>query len=113
MTDEIMSSGPTKIKDLEAEINAANNPGLVKPDEQPNGNTIFHLYSNGKITYQKGGWAYGQRSEFTSEYCIETPNMFGFQFVNPSKYGLSYVIVDEETAIRFRTRIAELCVREK
>ena len=31
----------------------------------PNGNQIYHLYSTGKITQQKGACAYLQRSEFT------------------------------------------------
>ncbi len=41
--------------------------GLVQPNEAPNGNTIYHLYSDGEITFQKGGFAYKQRSEFTSK----------------------------------------------
>ena len=41
------------------------NPNLVKKDESPNGNTIYHIYNDGEITYQKGGWAYLQRSVFT------------------------------------------------
>ncbi len=28
---------------------------LLKRNEAPNANTIYHLYSSGKITFQKGG----------------------------------------------------------
>lgn len=41
--------------------------GLVEPNEDPNGNTIYHLYSDGEITFQKGGFAYRRRSEFTQK----------------------------------------------
>ena len=31
---------------------------LVKREMCPNENTIYHLYSSGKITFQKGGAVY-------------------------------------------------------
>lgn len=45
-------------------LNKYHNPSLIIPTESPNGNIIFHLYQDGMITHQKGGWAYKQRSEF-------------------------------------------------
>jgi hypothetical protein len=42
----------------------SNDDNLVKKDESPNENIIYHLYNDGNITSQKGGWAYGDRSEF-------------------------------------------------
>ncbi len=38
---------------------------LIDQEQSPNGNLVYHLYSNGIITYQKGGNAYLCRSEFT------------------------------------------------
>ena len=43
-------------------IKKLNNPDLIKKNESPNGNIIYHLYSDGTITRQKGGWAYLKRS---------------------------------------------------
>lgn len=49
-------------------VKQVHNPDLVIKDASPNGNTIFHIYNDGEITYQKGGWAYGQRSVATDKY---------------------------------------------
>lgn len=56
--------------------------GLIIPSESPNGNTIYHLHSNGEITFQKGGWAYLQRSEFTLCYSIKGCEKLGLKLVN-------------------------------
>ena len=53
-----------------------NNPLLIKKEEQPNENIIYHLYSDGTITRQKGGWAYGNRSTIDIEYEIIKPKTF-------------------------------------
>jgi len=58
------------MNDLKELIAKLHNPNLVQPDESPNGNTIYHIYSDGEITEQKGGWAYLQRSERSLEYTI-------------------------------------------
>ena len=42
----------------------SNDNTLFNLKAQPNANTIFHLYNDANITYQKGGWAYGDRTEF-------------------------------------------------
>ncbi len=52
------------LKSLNDRIVTAHNPKLVDPTAAPNGNIIYHLYSDGTITYQKGGDAYGQRTMF-------------------------------------------------
>jgi hypothetical protein len=36
--------------------------GLLHPEEAPNTNTIFKIWSDGEITYEKGGYGYGDRS---------------------------------------------------
>ena len=46
-------------------INEYHNPDLVKPTDAPNSNIITHIYSDGEITEQKGGFAYLQRNERT------------------------------------------------
>lgn len=45
-----------------AHYTAENPNGLWKPDESPNANTIYKLWSDGEITYEKGGHAFGDRS---------------------------------------------------
>lgn len=36
--------------------------GLWKPNEAPNANTIYKIWQDGEITYEKGGDAFGYRS---------------------------------------------------
>ena len=65
-------------------------PTLVKPLEQPNGNLIYHLYNDGEITQQKGGYAYKQRTEITRESSINNrldPNNFPMK-VNDFGYAI-------------------------
>ena len=53
-------------------IKLYHNPNLVIPTEDSNGNIIYHLYSDGEITYQKGGSVYLQRTEFPSTTSINS-----------------------------------------
>ena len=48
-------------------VNKYHNPELVNPRDSPNSNIITHIYSDGEITEQKGGFAYLQRNERTIE----------------------------------------------
>lgn len=93
-------------KDVDIEIATLHNPGLIRPNESPNGNRIYHLYSDGEITNQKGGFAYLQRSEFTNEGAI----FFGppkFHF--PMQCGtISYAIMTMENCIKMREKM-KLC----
>jgi hypothetical protein len=82
--------------------------GLVNPKESPNGNTIYHLYSDGSITFQKGGWAYLQRSEFTEESTIGGHRELRMSFPNESDYGKTYVILTPEECKYFRNKMIEL-----
>ncbi len=51
------------ILSLPAFILSLHDPSLVKPEESPNGNKIYHIYGTGELTEQKGGFAYRQRLE--------------------------------------------------
>ncbi len=46
----------------ESHFTHENPHGLLHPDESPNTNTIYKAWSDGEITYEKGGYAYGDRS---------------------------------------------------
>lgn len=59
-------------------IRQKHNPGLVVPTAAPNGNMIYHLYPDGEITFQKGGFAYLKRSVFTD---VGPNRTFGKRFV--------------------------------
>ena len=77
-------------------ITKYHDPNLVHPDESPNGNWIYHIYSDGEVTHQKGGFAYLRRSEF-----IEKSPIYGFKsnLVFPMKGSThSYAIVTKEHA---------------
>jgi len=89
-------------------ISKLHDPSLIKPEEQPNGNIIYHLYSDGTITRQKGGWAYGKRNVTDIEsYCVK-PNTF-FTFPCKGSYqGDTYAILTLETCREAKNLINEL-----
>lgn len=106
----------SQIAQLNAEIVAAHDKhyetcptGLWKPNESPNGNTMYHLYVDGEITYQKGGWAYGQRSVFPS--CSPVPGIKNLKFDFPKKHHNveeTYAILTEQECIDFRNKMIDL-----
>ena len=110
------------IKSLNDEIINAHNKhydtsktGLVIPTESPNSNLIHHLYSDGSITYQKGGWAYEQRSEFVYLYpssiykilCLDFPKKSCYESDESDEIKITYVILTLEECIHFRKKIDE------
>lgn len=85
--------------------------GLINKTESPNENIIYHLYSDGEIRYQKGGWAYLARSEFTAEPTIGGHRELRMQFPNEAERGLTYVILTQEECIYFRSKMIELLAK--
>lgn len=112
----IMDIIQTKISELNKEIVDAHDKyykdcstGLWKPNESPNGNPMFHLYSDGEVIYQKGGWAYGQRSFFSFRQPVSGIVKLGFKF--PNTYGdikKTYVILTEEECYEFREKMLNI-----
>jgi hypothetical protein len=90
--------------DINNTIKEYHNPSLVDVNISPNGNIIYHIYSDGTITSQKGGWAYLRRSEFTSYFKLSNipygENKFKFP-INAND-GTTYAIVTEENALKIR-----------
>lgn len=111
-----MSSIVTEINLLNEEINAAHykhyetsKTGLVMPNEAPSANTIYHLYSNGEFTYQKGGDAYLRRSEFEVKPYIIGYEKLNLQLVKKMRDpNLTYVILTAEECIYFRKRMEDI-----
>ena len=92
-------------------ISQAHNPGLIKREESPNGNIIFHIYSDGELTSQKGGWAYLQRSVFTVRYPSFKKNyvdLFPIKTTDCYRRPTSYAIVTEEDGKKIISMIQEL-----
>lgn len=87
--------------------------GLIHPKESPNENIIYHLYSDGEISYQKGGWAYLQRSEFAKDYTLGGHRELRLSFPNESSYGRTYVVLTEEECKYFRNKMIELLEKYK
>lgn len=86
-------------------IKNAHNPKLVILKESPNGNIIYHIYSDGEITSQKGGWAYLQRSEFNVNY-ITCKNKYNNLFpINRGEF--TYAIVTEHDALQIQNMLIE------
>ena len=103
-----------QIVELNNEINSKhfkhyeNSPlGLINPRQSPNENTIHHLHSDGVITYQKGGEAYGQRSEFVCTERLNGHQKLNFKFVKEAEY-TSYVILTNKECSYYRGIMAEL-----
>lgn len=82
--------------------------GLVNIDESASENLIYHLYSTGEISFQKGGSAYLQRSEFTKYGKIDNFKALDLKFPKEAEYGSSYVILTEEECKNFRDQMGEL-----
>ena len=67
----------------------------------PNANQIYHLYSTGKITHQKGAWAYLERSEFVVTGNITGAKNMAFKFPLLQD-DISYAILTQEECNTFR-----------
>lgn len=88
--------------------------GLVNPDDSPNANTIYHLYNDGEITHQKGGFAYLMRTEFTfkNEIYHEHEHIpYNFPITKIGKY--SYAILTQEECFKFRSLMNEIYQNDK
>ena len=89
-------------------INLKHNPNLIKIDEAPNGNVIYHIYSDGEITSEKGGGVYGQRSRFTQTHPISQTNHIRlsnydiFKFPLTDGYNNKYAITTRDDAFAIR-----------
>jgi hypothetical protein len=101
------------LKGLHRLIEDCHNPKLVNINDSPNANTIYHIYNDGQITMQKGGWAYLQRSEFDNkpaiQYFRELCLLFPQEIHNSD---ISYAIATEEDCLRIRTYMLNLAERK-
>jgi len=78
------------------------NPSIIDSKLQPNENIIYCLYSDGTITRQKGGWAYGKRSVTDIMSKILKPNTF-FTFPLKGEYeGDTYAILSYDDCVKIR-----------
>jgi len=82
--------------------------GLVNPSESPNGNQIYHLYSTGEISFQKGGWAYLQRSECIAEGKLSNYQKIGLKLPKKASDGSTYAILTKEECTKMRAQMIEL-----
>jgi hypothetical protein len=82
--------------------------GLVNQNESPNGNQIYHLYSTGEISFQKGGWAYLQRSECITDGKITNYQKLGLKLPKEAMDGSTYAILTREECKKMRERMVDL-----
>jgi hypothetical protein len=82
--------------------------GLINPNESPNGNQIYHLYSTGEISFQKGGWAYLQRSECIAEGKITNYHKLDLKLPKKAADGTTYAILTKEECTKIRAQMVEL-----
>lgn len=74
----------------------------------PNANQIYHLYSTGKITHQKGAWAYLKRSEFTIDDTISNAKNLPFKFPLIQDNNITYAILTQKECIEFRKEMEDI-----
>jgi hypothetical protein len=100
------------MEELNLKVISSHNPNLIDNKKSPNENIIYHLYSDGTITYQKGGDSYGRRSVFDlypSIYFsnISYKNKFNFS-LKSLESNESYSILTKEQCILFRKEMEEI-----
>jgi hypothetical protein len=86
--------------------------GLINPNESPNGNQIYHLYSTGEISYQKGGWAYMRRSEFITHNKLTNYQRLSLVLPKIAADESTYAILTEEECTHFRLKMIELLLKK-
>ncbi len=83
--------------------------GLLKPDEAPNSNIIYHLYNDGMITSQKGGFAYLLRTEnIVSIPLYQDVRLSPFKFPKKTINDCNYVILTEKECLDMRKKMSTL-----
>jgi len=110
---DLIKNKETEIKEITEEmltleyiqeyILKCHNPELLKKEEQPNANTIYHVYSDGEITEEKGGWAFGNRSIRTLKDNIVPNNyvaLFPVRRGYNDSYGCAMVTLEDALIIR-------------
>jgi hypothetical protein len=85
---------------------------LIDKSKSPNANLIYHLYSNGEITFQKGGWAYLERSEFNAMPKIEGYEILNLTFPMVASNGLTYAILTEQDCYYYREEMKKNIVNQ-
>lgn len=86
---------------------------LVDPNQSPNCNDIIHIYSDGNITNQKGGWAYLQRNERNVKEPISKNlnldvDKFKKILKNEPNVQCGYIIVTRTNAMLIREKMLAL-----
>ena len=89
----------TIIQEIKEKIEEYHNPSLILNDESPNNNTIYKLYEDFSITHEKGGWAYGQRTQFLVECPLLYDTKLGIEFPMKETGEKSYAIMEYKHCI--------------
>ena len=91
--------------------------GLIETgiNSSPNENQIYHLYSTGRITQQKGSWAYLQRSEFTVKGDIVGAKkmLFKFPLLSDNDETSTYAILTKLECHLYRMEMEEIIKESK
>ncbi len=86
---------------------AANPPnGLIRRDQSPNENKIYHFYTDGSVTNQKGSDVYGRRNEFVVLDIVCSADTMPFEFVLGTRK--QYAILTESECRTFREEMLRM-----
>ena len=98
-----------KINELHRAHYSNSETGLIDKTDAPNSNTIYHLYSDGEVTYQKGSWAYLQRSEFSMSSPVYIDYMESpYKFPKEMSNGITYAILTSAECREMRKQMDEI-----
>ena len=98
-------------KHINTIVSNLHNPLIIDSKLQPNENIIYHLYSDGTVTRQKGGWAYKRRTVTDIMYQIIKPNTFFTFPLKGDNDGDTYAILLYEDCIKIRNIINDLLLQ--
>jgi len=92
-------------------VSKLHNPLIIDPNLQPNANIIYNLYSDGTVTRQKGGYAYGKRN-ITDIMCeIIKPNTFFTFPLKGENDGDTYAILTYDDCVKVRNIMNDLLLQ--
>ena len=92
-------------------VSKLHNMSIIDPKLQPNSNIIYSLYSDGTVTRQKGGHAYGKRNVTDIMYEIVKPNTFFTFPLKGANEGDTYGILLYDDCIKVRNIMNDLLLQ--
>ena len=85
-------------------VASAHNMNLAKND----GDMVCHIYNDGEITLEKGGYLYGNRTRHTTQMQICPSHIFAISKFPIVEQDFGYAVTTYENAIKIRNDMKEV-----